>query len=299
MSILESSPFPPPVRWEDQPVLDDAELAAAAFLARYSGRTLDSYRADLREFFQWAHDVGVAPLDATRAHIELYRSSLVDRGLAPSTIDRRSSTVCGYYRFAHIDGRITANPAQYVRRPRVHPTAQRGMDRGELANFLYAAERTSPMHAALAVLLGLNGLRVSEACGANIDDLGFKATALCRSSARATSPLVSRSCRAQPARSTWRSANVPTVRSCCATTDNGSTRAPRTAGCAASASAPGSSGSTRTCSALRSSWLPSTLGFRCATSRSRPVTLTHGLPPSTTGDARTTTATPLTPWSRS
>lgn len=67
---------------------------------------------------------------------------------------------------AHIDGRIPSNPAQYVRRPRVHPTAQRGMDRGELASFLYTAERTSPMHAALAVLLGLNGLRVSEACGA-------------------------------------------------------------------------------------------------------------------------------------
>ena len=97
-----------------------------------------------------------------------------DRGLAPSTIDRRLSTVCGYYRFAHIDGRIAANPAQYVRRPRVHPTNQRGMDRGELASFLYTAERTSPMHAALAVLLGLNGLRVSEACGANIEDLGFE-----------------------------------------------------------------------------------------------------------------------------
>ena len=48
------------------------------------------------------------------------------------------------------------------------------MDRGELAAFLFTAERTSPMHAALAVLLGLNGLRVSEACGANIEDLGFE-----------------------------------------------------------------------------------------------------------------------------
>ena len=97
-----------------------------------------------------------------------------ERGLAPATVDRRLSTVCGYYRFAHIDGRITSNPAHYVRRPRVHPTAQRGMDRGELASFLYTAERTSPMHAALAVLLGLNGLRVSEACGTNIEDLGFE-----------------------------------------------------------------------------------------------------------------------------
>ena len=30
------------------------------------------------------------------------------------------------------------------------------------------------MHAALAVLLGLNGLRVGEACGTNIEDLGYE-----------------------------------------------------------------------------------------------------------------------------
>jgi integrase len=48
------------------------------------------------------------------------------------------------------------------------------MDRGGLASFLYSAERTSRMHAALAVLLGLNGLRVSEVCGANVEDLGFE-----------------------------------------------------------------------------------------------------------------------------
>ena len=33
---------------------DEAQLAAAAFLARYSGRTLDAYRHDLRGFFQWS-----------------------------------------------------------------------------------------------------------------------------------------------------------------------------------------------------------------------------------------------------
>ena len=49
----------------------EAELAAAAFLARYSGRTLDGYRHDLRTFFQWSSDVSLTVLDATRAHIEL------------------------------------------------------------------------------------------------------------------------------------------------------------------------------------------------------------------------------------
>ena len=153
---------------------DEADLAAVAFLARYSGRTLDAYRQDLRGFFQWASDHGVAPLAATRAHIELYRMSMEQRGLAPSTIDRRLSTVCGYYRFAHIDGRIPANPAQCVRRPKVPESQGHGMDRTELGTFLFTAERFDWMHAALAVLLGLNGLRGSEACGANIEDLAVQ-----------------------------------------------------------------------------------------------------------------------------
>jgi integrase/recombinase XerD len=120
---------------------DEAELAAAAFLARYSGRTLDAYLHDLRAFFQWATHVRLAVLDATRPHIELYRKALEERGLAASTIDRRLSTVCGFYRFAHIDGRIASNPAQYARRPRVHPSQGRGLDRTELGTFLFTAER--------------------------------------------------------------------------------------------------------------------------------------------------------------
>jgi hypothetical protein len=37
-------------------------------------------------------------MEATRPHIELYRVALEARELAPATIDRRLSTVCGFYR---------------------------------------------------------------------------------------------------------------------------------------------------------------------------------------------------------
>jgi integrase/recombinase XerD len=150
------------------------QLAAIAFLARYSGRTIEAYRHDLKYFFQWAADHDLDVLAATRAHIEMYRSTMEQRGLAASTIDRRLSTVCGYFRFAHIDGRTPSNPAQYVRRPKVQPTERHGMDRGELGRFLFTAEHFDRDHAALAVLLGLNGLRVSEACATNVEDLGFE-----------------------------------------------------------------------------------------------------------------------------
>ena len=196
-----------------------------------------------------------------------------ERGLAPSTIDRRLSTVCGYYRFAHIDGRITSNPAQYARRPRVHPTTQRGMDRGELAAFLYTAERISPMHAAVAVLLGLNGLRVSEACGTDIEDLGFERghrtlRIIGKGNKPATIPLVPRTGRTRDLAIGERSE-------------------------------PASTTCIRTCSERRSSWPHSTPASHCATFRLPPATPTHGRPRSMTGVGRTSTVTLPTPWSPS
>lgn len=41
---------------QPDPGFDEAQMAAVAFLARYSGRTLEAYRHDLRMFFPWAAD---------------------------------------------------------------------------------------------------------------------------------------------------------------------------------------------------------------------------------------------------
>ena len=50
----------------------------------------------------------------------------------------------------------------------------RGLDRSEFGVFLFTAERHDHDHAALAVLLGLNGLQVGEACATNVEDLGME-----------------------------------------------------------------------------------------------------------------------------
>jgi hypothetical protein len=175
-------------------LVDDAHLAAVAFLARYSGRTLEAYRHDLRDFFQRAADNAVAVLEATRPHIEVYRSWMEDRGLAASTIDRRLSTVCGFYRFAHHDGRIGSNPAQYVRRPHVHPTDARGLDRPSSAcscsppSSTTATTRRSPCSLGSTVC---GSARPAPPTSRTLASIG--ATERCASSARATSPPSSRS----------------------------------------------------------------------------------------------------------
>jgi hypothetical protein len=40
--------------------------------------------------------------------------------------------------------------------------------------FVLTVERCDHAHVGLAVLLGLNGLWVSEACGTNIEDMGME-----------------------------------------------------------------------------------------------------------------------------
>ena len=198
--------------------------------------------------------------------------------------------MCGYYRFADIDGRIPANPAQYVRRPKVPETQGHGMDRTELGTFLFTAERYDPMHAALAVLLGLNGLRVSEACGANIEDLavqrGHRTLAIVgKGNKPAVIPLVPRTARTLD--SPW--ANATKGRSCAGGTASGSTVAPpiggsvdRQAGrarCRPSAHAAGRVHHGR----------PGR-GVPLRDVRSPPATPTPAPPPSMTGAARTSTA---------
>src|SRR3954462_14799809 len=66
---------------------DEAQQAAAAFLARYRGPTLHAYRYDLRAYFQWALNRHLVVLAATRPQIERYRPAMEEHGLAASMID--------------------------------------------------------------------------------------------------------------------------------------------------------------------------------------------------------------------
>jgi integrase len=218
-------------------------------------------------------------LEATRAHLELYRIAMEERGLAASTIDRRLSTACGFYRFAHIDGRISSNPAQYVRRPTVHPGERRGLDREELGRFLFTAERFDHAHVALAVVLGLNGLRVSEACGANIEDVAFERghrvlRIIGKGNKPALIPLAPRTARTVDLAVGERRDGPILVRHDGQRLD----RAPHIGGSARSVSGPGSERCTPTCSEPRLSWPPLTPAFRYATSRSPPAMPTRERP---------------------
>jgi integrase/recombinase XerD len=97
------------------------------------------------------------------------------RGRARATITRRLCTIAGFYRYAVEEDLIEHSPAAHVRRPRVdYESHATGLDRNELGALLAAAGVGPPGEHALISLLALNGLRVSEATGANIENLGVE-----------------------------------------------------------------------------------------------------------------------------
>ena len=89
-----------------------------------------------------------------------------------SSVVTMMNGVRGFFRFAHIDGLIPADPAVYARLPKVHRDESRtqGLDRLELIRFLQVAQTITVHHGALAYLLGINALRASEAAAVRIED---------------------------------------------------------------------------------------------------------------------------------
>jgi integrase/recombinase XerD len=155
--------------------LQGAELAAAGFLARYGGATRVAYALDLRTYFGWCAQRWVDPLAVTRPIIELYVRWLEEeRRLAPATVGRRLGTVCCFFRFAVIDGLLASSPAEYVRRPkRPEESNTQGITHLQFEALLARSREHGPVDHAVIVLLGMLGLRVGEACAANIHELGM------------------------------------------------------------------------------------------------------------------------------
>src|SRR5919202_2646751 len=125
-----------------------------------------------------------------------------ENGRMRSTVARRLSTLTSFYRYCEQESFVERNPAANVRRPKVdYESRTLGLDRNELGAFLVQAGLGSARDHALASLLALNGLRISEALGADIDNLDFERAhrtlgILRKGGKHATIPLAPRTSRA-------------------------------------------------------------------------------------------------------
>ena len=255
-----------------QPAFTDPErLALAGYLAGYRGLTHEAYA------------LGPAPVHHVPRPLPepVRRPPRRHRKLRPRSGDPRPCPGHGHpaavhhrrgHRYAVGEELLDHSPAAHVRRPRVdYKSHAVGLDRNELGGVLVAAGLGPPAEHALISLLALNGLRVSEATGADIEHLGLerghRTLTITRRAAR-WSP--SRWRRGPSGRSTWPSGSGPAGRCSWPRTGGGWTGTAPGGWSARPPAAPGSPRrSRRTRSDTRSS-LPRQFGRRCpATRRAR------------------------------
>lgn len=171
---------PEPIRGElvDLGPPSQAMIARAAFLSRYPNpHTQSSYRLSVDLFFEWCRTLMLDPLTGVeRGHLEFFARWLEQtRGNSPSTVAQRLNALAGFFKYAFLDGRIPHDPMAHVRRPVVPwESTTNGLSRPEFADVLAAAEAHSERAHALVCLLGLSGLRVSEACGIDAERISFE-----------------------------------------------------------------------------------------------------------------------------
>jgi site-specific recombinase XerD len=172
---MQIVPMTTTVAVRDEIFTTEEEQTLVGFLAGYGGLTREAYQLDLRQWVQWCTERQVALFGARRADIEGFGRHLEACGRARATVARRLCTIACFYRYAEEEGLIPISPAVHVRRPRLdYESHATGLDRNEVGALLVAAGLGGPREHALLSLLALNGLRVSEAIGADIEQLGLE-----------------------------------------------------------------------------------------------------------------------------
>jgi integrase/recombinase XerD len=226
-----------------QPVFTAPErLALAGFLAGYQGLTREAYALDLRQFTTWCRAHSLPLFAVRRADIETFARELEARGRARATVTRRLCTIAGLYKYAVEEELLEHSSAAHVRRPRLdYESHVAALDRDELGALLVAAGLGPPPEHALISLLALNGLRVSEATGADIEHLGLERghrtlTVTRKGGKVVTIPLAPRTARAIG----MATASARTGRCCWPRTDGGWTGTAPGGSSAVSRAAPGS-----------------------------------------------------------
>lgn len=163
----------------DLPTTTGEQLAGAWLATMRTRSTRDAYRSDLVRFVEWCGARQWEPVAATPEVLNLYRLDMEGQGLAPSTIARRLSALSSFFRFLVRREVIARTPVVWedVPRPKVSDESQTlGLDEAEAIRFLDAAAARSARDEALACLLLLNGLRVSEALAVDLDAITSEAS---------------------------------------------------------------------------------------------------------------------------
>jgi integrase/recombinase XerD len=137
--------------------------------------TRRAYATDLGQWRAFVLGLGVEdPVLAGRDHVAAWQHVLDSQGRSRSTVARKTACLAAFYAYL-VDEDVIARTPVRGRRPRPsEETTSTGLTEREAARLLDTAVADGVRSAVLIGMLYLLGLRVSEALGARVEDLGWE-----------------------------------------------------------------------------------------------------------------------------
>ena len=140
-----------------------------------SGHTIDAYRRDLGQFFEFADRYGVAALaEIDRMVLRRFHANLLTRGYASPSVARKASAVRSFFADALRRGLVDSDPSASLptrKRSQRLPRALPAEALGDMLDSLDGEDPVSVRDRALLEVLYGTGMRVSELAALRVSDV--------------------------------------------------------------------------------------------------------------------------------
>ncbi|RMF06639.1 MAG: tyrosine recombinase XerC [Candidatus Neomarinimicrobiota bacterium] len=147
----------------------------------YSPKTLEAYRRDLTEFFQFLQETSkgseVSMEAVDRTTIRRFLRYEMERGLAPRTVARRLACLKSYFKYLLVSGILKTNPAELVKAPKLkksipHFIGEQFID--ELMNIPDTSTLAGIRDRAVLELFYATGIRLAELMALRVRDVRWE-----------------------------------------------------------------------------------------------------------------------------
>lgn len=131
-----------------------------------SKNTLEAYRRDLSNFFDFCNDIDISKIQRTQ--INSYVRNLHEKKYSPTSIMRKIASLRGFFKWACANEKTKSNPTLTLEQPKIPQKLPKVMTAEEINSILN--QDLSKLHRVFIELLYGCGLRVSELVNLKIND---------------------------------------------------------------------------------------------------------------------------------
>ena len=132
--------------------------------------TLDAYRRDLDDFFEFLNDIDIKEIQRTQ--LNSYIRNLHENKYSPTSIMRKIASLRGFFKWANANDIIKSNPALTLEQPKIPQRLPKVMSVSEIEQILN--HNLSNLQKAVVELLYGCGLRVSELVSLTVTSYDLK-----------------------------------------------------------------------------------------------------------------------------